>query len=69
MFQALWPVAFVVFGAVNHMTSVCRSVFVKSILDKLLCKFNELENIFYLLCKYILIVTIDVFYHLNILIF
>ena len=43
----------------NHLPFVSRSIFGKSTLDTLVCKFDRVDNCFYLIWKYTLIVTVD----------
>ena len=55
---------------INHLPLICRSIFGRSILDKLVGKFDRMEvryrNGSSPLCKCITSVTIDFCYHLNI---
>ena len=46
---------------INHWSPACRSISCKSVLNKLVCKFDIMENIFSSSCKYILMVTINIY--------
>ena len=50
---------------VNHLPPVCRSIFVKLVLNELVCKLDKTEN-FSLLHKYVLNVNIGLYYQVYI---
>ena len=55
VFQALWMFIVVVFGPwINHMPLVSWSIFGKSVLNKMVCKFNRMDdNVLYYVNIYI----------------
>ena len=67
-FQDLWLVVLAVCGPwSNNLPPVCWSIiFRKSILNKMVCKFHRMENVFLYYVKYTLNVPVDMYRHLRI---
>ena len=51
---------------INRLLQYVGPFFGKSILNKLICKFDRVENSFSLVCKYTLMEIIDMNYHQSI---